>query len=516
MIRGKMTMRLNVAIWMALLLFAAPGLAATASRDLPVTVTPIGLPQPDEEFVGTFTTWQSVKAAPCNAAGDGSTDDTAHIQACLNLLQAATATTVYFPAGTYKITSTLTLANAQYVNVIGHDPADTAIIWGGIAGGKMFAINGVALSRFNRLTFNGQGGAATAIEYDWPSGQFTTGSEFADDAFLNTTSIAFRCGEVASCSEVAMLRDKFIGNNTGIYTANGNSLDIWVWYSLFQNNVYSLSNSVPINGAGNYSVYNSIFQNSSGADFNWGNAGPTFTIRNNFSSGSTRFISSGGSCASDSITVQGNTYLAPDSGTDPISFYEVDLGAVFLADNVIRSSSAVTSGPVVRVGNCFGEAFSIHNTFTVPVAGAVQLPNGGRLNSYLDQQVNRSTINPTAPTLPPTPPNNGRTIFEVTAGMTASQIQQQIDLAAASATIKPVVHIQPGAYSVGTTLTIPAGSDMQIIGDGGASSLTTSGADPVLRLVGPTKATLRDFYVHGSNSAGIEVTNADQAGGRVF
>jgi hypothetical protein len=41
------------------------------------------------------------------ATGDGTTDDTAAIQACIN---ATTLGTIYFPQGTYKITSSLTLA----------------------------------------------------------------------------------------------------------------------------------------------------------------------------------------------------------------------------------------------------------------------------------------------------------------------------------------------------------------------------------------------------------------------
>jgi hypothetical protein len=67
---------------------------------------------------------------------------------------------------------------------------------------------------------------------------------------------------------------------------------------------------------------------------------------------------------------------------------------------------------------------------------------------------------------------------------------------------------------------VPANSDMQIIGDGSYSQLVWSGAGtgPVLRLQGPSKATLRDFSVNGNNytADGIEVANADQPGSRVF
>jgi hypothetical protein len=158
------------------------------------------------------------------------------------------------------------------------------------------------------------------------------------------------------------------------------------------------------------------------------------------------------------------------------------------------------------------------NTFTV--VSPESNGSGGHYHSVNDQVVNRSTINPTMPTLPGTPPNNNRQIFEVTPGSTAAQLQQAINNAAASGTTKPVVHIQPGTYNIGTTLVVPAGSDLQIIGDGYYSRLTWSGTTigPVMRLQGASKATLRDFSVSGtSNSAdGIEVDNADQPGSRVF
>jgi hypothetical protein len=48
------------------------------------------------------------------------------------------------------------------------------------------------------------------------------------------------------------------------------------------------------------------------------------------------------------------------------------------------------------------------------------------------------------------------------------------------------VHIEPGNYSINTTLVVPAASDMQIIGDGYYSRLTWTGTTigPVMRLMG--------------------------------
>src|SRR6266478_2649875 len=92
-----------------LLVAMAIGLIAAAT-------CPPGPPPSDEEFVGPFPSWQSVKSAPCNATGDGSTDDTSAIQTCLNLL-GSSQPTIYFPAGVYRITSGLTLAGQINVNI---------------------------------------------------------------------------------------------------------------------------------------------------------------------------------------------------------------------------------------------------------------------------------------------------------------------------------------------------------------------------------------------------------------
>jgi hypothetical protein len=466
----------------------------------------------DEEFVGPFASWANVKTN-YGAAGDGVTDDIGAIQKGLNALSPNNPT-LYFPAGTYRITGALNLAGQQYVNVIGQDPAVTTILWAGAGGGTMLYLNGVAYSRFDRLTFNGQGNAAVAVDQskaDATSNYFDTGNEYADDVFENA-GIGLRCGNLGyGCAETSMLRGRFLNNTVaGISMGNFNALDMFVWYSLFQNNFEGLTNEL---GAGNFHVYNSIFQNST-HDIHIGHAG-VFNFRNNYSIDSGRFIWGGATCAPYNITIQGNVIL---DTTQSDSILMGGAGPSILVDNTIRSLSTATA-PIVNTNFCtFSDLFSIGNTFTV---SSPEGPNSaGHYHSVQDQVVARSTVNPTMPTLPGTPPNNNRQIFEVTPGSTAAQIQQAINAAAASGTTRPVVHIQPGSYSINTTLAVPANSDLQIIGDGNYSVLGWSGtgSGPVLRLQGPSKAILRDFLVNGNGHSadGIEVDNADQSGSRVF
>src|SRR6266566_5801929 len=114
-------------------LYAALFAAAVAS--LPVAVHAMG----DEEFVGPFASWANVKTK-YGAVGDGVTDDTAAIQKALGAL-GPTNPTLYFPAGSYRITQTLTLAGQIDVSVIGQDPA-TTILWAGASGGTMLSLSG--------------------------------------------------------------------------------------------------------------------------------------------------------------------------------------------------------------------------------------------------------------------------------------------------------------------------------------------------------------------------------------
>jgi hypothetical protein len=482
---------------------------AAAVTSLPVAAHAIG----DEEFVGPFPSWANVKTNYA-AVGDGVADDTAAIQRALNAL-GSTNPTLYFPAGIYRITQTLTLAGQQYVNIIGQDPSNTTIIWAGAPGGTMLYLNGIAYSRFDRLAFNGQASAAVAVDQSWAgSGNyFDTDNEYADDVFENA-GIGLRCGNLgAGCAETSMLRDQFVSDTVaGVSMRNYNALDMFIWYSLFQNDADGVTNN---QGAGNFHVYDSVFENSTLADLEIGNTG-VFNFRGNYSIGSNWFfVCAGATNNPANITVEGNTIL---DTIKPESIVACELGPVILLDNTIRSLASVTSGPVVSVSSFnAADLFSMGNTFTVPPPATY---GNGHYHSVQDQSVARSTVNPSPPILPGTPPNNKRQIFEVVSGATAAQIQQTINQAAAAGSAKPVVHLQPGSYSINATLVVPAGSDMQIIGDGYYSRLAWSGSTtgPVMRLLGPTKATLRDFSVSGNgNSAdGIEVDNADQAGSRVF
>jgi polygalacturonase len=115
----------------------------------------------DEEFVGPVSSRGNVKTN-YGAVGDGVTDDTAAVQKALGA-PGPTNSTLYFPAGTYRISQTLTLTVGNTSTLSAKTPSIRRSS-GPAPPGTMLYIYGVATSRFDRLTFDGQGNAAVGVD----------------------------------------------------------------------------------------------------------------------------------------------------------------------------------------------------------------------------------------------------------------------------------------------------------------------------------------------------------------
>ncbi len=165
-----MSMTSQIAICLTLSLCASSAVAAPETLQLPRLNW-----QPRSD-------WLSVHDH--GAKGDGKVDDTAAIQKALDRVKPGT--TVYFPAGEYRVTKTVTITGpAIGVTVIGHG-RDTTLIWAGKAGGKLFEDDGVSASRYVGITFDGAGKAAVGFNH-YSTKRFETEVLHRHLAFRNFT-----------------------------------------------------------------------------------------------------------------------------------------------------------------------------------------------------------------------------------------------------------------------------------------------------------------------------------------
>lgn len=485
-----------------------------------IAVSPAILPDgSDEEFVGPFPSWRNIKTA-YGAVGDGVADDTAAINAALLDLRLARNngwSVLYLPAGTYRVTSTL--VNTQRIDhndylgfsIIGEDPATTKIVYDGPVGGDLWELDGW-YCKVSRLTLDGAGKAQNLL---LRNGGFSTACEVSDIWFKDAeVGLRLGGGQVGGQAEHAVLRCHFTRLDQGLVTSNFNSMDIWVWWSLFED-----CGKAVFNQAGNYHVYNSVFLRSTEQDIASNNL-MSFSFVGNTSVGSKTFLDwRGGHTWGSPALVMGNRIYQPTSG---VAMHTGNGGPWVLVDNVVGAAGDnstqlnLTARDNLLVGNRL--------TSTAPVA------RGGRTRDVGTTRHDAAELStPSQIFLPPTPPRRSRPIFEVAAGTgdDAAAFQAAISAAVASPDPRPVIHLAQGTWRLNRTVTIPAGRALRIVGDGGAehgTRLVWGGAagspGPVLLLRGPSRADLRDFFVVGNgyetNVDGLVIEEPDLPGGRIY
>lgn len=200
----------------------------------------------------------------------GVIDSTTAIQTAINLVGAAGGGTVIFPAGTFKISSTImvgngtTIANSTNNNIFlqcaGADPtfssiqSGTLFLWAGAVGGTMltFQGGGVGGGILGGLTLDGGGTAAIGLYLlHWCSGQFQSLN------IRRCTGIYLKLYTQTVPDTLGGLRD----NSFGIYTtdtvpsgATGLSIDaLPTTASAEQNNFWVVD--ISMSGAGATGVY---------------------------------------------------------------------------------------------------------------------------------------------------------------------------------------------------------------------------------------------------------------------
>ena len=471
------------------------------------------VPVDREEFVGPFPSWGNAKV-DFGAMGDGTTDDTAALQKALTALGGGKSAVLFIPAGTYRVTKGLIMLSHMNVSVIGADPTTTVIKWDGPDEGVMLFCNGVRYSKFARLTWDGGGKKVSGIFHEWDghTPNANTGNAHADEIFRDL-AFGIRAGKPHFMdAECEVLRCKFQRVAVaGVRIQSFNALDWFIRDCEFEDCAVGITNDP---GAGHFHVYRSIFRRSTVADITLRNA-DYFSIRHNLSIGSSQFLDArniGGWAVP--LTVQGNTVLDTKQS---VAINVANPGPTLLLDNAIRSRPGLTTGPVIRLdAGMTGEYVAVGNKFTVPAPIAAHQ----RLLELATTVVPvKSLPVPELPGAVP-PPAVKRLVLEVAAGTNATaEIQAALDRAAKLRGQRPVVHLAAGQYQITRTLTIPAGVDVQVAGDGYATAIRWTGGTNglVFALPGPVRATFRDLTIRGNGQAtGLMVTHCDQPGARVY
>jgi hypothetical protein len=466
---------------------------------------PVSAQSADDEFVGPFSSWLDVKR-DFGAVGDGTADDAPALQQALDAIrQNRKASVLYLPAGTYRLTKTLHTARKAHqdnmVSVVGEDPNEVVLKWDGPQDGTILQWD-AWYAKLSRLTFDGAHRAAICVQYG-PS--FSTCNETSDLILRDaTTGILFGSPETKGQAENAVVRCRFERCETGILTANWNSMDIWIWHCRFEDCRRGVHNVM-----GSWHAWENLFLRSKDSDVSIANL-MAFSVVNNTSVGSNRFLDfSGGHVWGSPTSITGNRVL------DPIGDCAMVLdnaGPYLVVDNVMRLGDKtegirMTWGDQTLVGNVYSKESAVQEK--------------GRFRRIDEKIVAPKDIADSLPTLPGTPPRRERRVFDLPSNAKSTAIQEAINEAAKLVGQRPVVHLPMGEHRIGRTIVIPPGCDVQLVGDGAsevATRLVWIGPRDgvVLRVDGPSKATLRDFQIQGGKGRALLIQVPDQEEGRIF
>lgn len=219
------------------------------------------------------------------AAGDGSTDDTAALQAALDRISndSKNAKVMFMPKGIYRITRTLVITKNQGGAVIGEE--GTRIVWDGETGGRMLHANGASRHRYINIIWDGKGKAGVGIDHDSKT-YYETRVRHENEQFLDFTIAGIRGGHDPKVTPSA---EFFIENCRFERCEKGVSLLLWNYYDNFFTDCEFIDcgNAIYCE-KGNFAVRRSRFERSKDADMVI--TTHSFSVRRSVSVGSGQFI----------------------------------------------------------------------------------------------------------------------------------------------------------------------------------------------------------------------------------
>jgi hypothetical protein len=479
-------------------------------------IFPLLINAQSEEFYGAFKSWTNLKDV-YHAKGNGVDDDTKAIQTAMNELgQNNHSPVLYFPKGTYIISSTLTMQTMMDITIVGEDPETTIIKWNGKDGQKMFLLNGVSYSQYMRLTWDGNNKAAVGVAHEWDGKvrYANSGTEHADEIFRNMGT-GLKSGANMD-AEFSIRRCRFYNcSSTGISLQGWNALDWWIWDCYFENCNAGVANNLPANGAGNFHVYRSIFKNSALADISLGNS-EYYSLRNNISYHSKYFIKTFQGTNTSPITIQNNIIISENSMAPSADIFTK--GNVLFLDNTFITPDSNKNFVIEdddNWNNVLPDITIIGNSFTA-TKKIIQVWG----NHILDIDNKYGIAKPTFPNLKPKPfsPLIKYPVYELDNKMSVDEMQAVINKAA-TAHKKSLVHFAFGVYNISKSLIVPAGAQLIFYGDGLSSYIKWAGQDgeSVIVVNYPAKCVLKSLKINGNAKVdGIKIYDNDETGNTIY
>jgi hypothetical protein len=488
-----------------------------------------------------------------NAVGDGCADDTAAIQGVLNWVSNVSGgsmgrrPTVYFPPGTYKITSTLTInrthpaTSATSCNMVGSG-INTVIKWCGPSGGAMIWPNNDSACRFLGFVWDGNGNGSSAspgtqgagcafLEYSdngsGSSNAYLTAIRHENESFrnFNVTTGTYLPGHPQPVSaivsgftdthgsvpvgEITILNCRFYNCTNAIY----NPVEIFNNFMWVVDGCEFDNNAVGFNGGSgaDYALLNSHFDHNSLADIAGGVAirGQRLT-----SFGSGQFLNS-------VATGMGFQDCWVDTWTNPSAAMElIDGGQASIVDCTFTNPPVGAWPPILTIANSTPTQLLLSNVVApsfAPGEGVLNEMAGFPIVSFVPAgSLPGNVVSPTQTFLKSTYAYAGTAVLDVTnscynpthvdpnSGDTSYDWTPSIQLAidnARTANNGTVVYIPGGLYRVNSTLNLTGGNYI-LEGEGTTTLLLWYGADnsTMMSVTTPQNIVVRGFRIVALNA----------------
>jgi hypothetical protein len=453
--------------------------------------------------------WINVQAdVQPKAVGDGRADDTAAIQAALDVGRNGKA--VYLPAGTYRITKTLVFQGpAVGCLVVGHG-RDTQLVWDGPEGGRMFRSNGVAYSRYIGLSWDGRGKAAVGFDHASEK-RFETEVRHEHEAFRNFTGFGIRVGHEQNQASAEILYRNCLFEKCGTALA-------FLTFNDYDNTIDACEfrdcGTGVLDNKGNFYARNSHFERSRQADFAVGSEHGS-SIRRCTSVGSRRFIEERGTIAP--LTVQDCRVAA---WTDPEGAVHLNGSPVLLFD--CSFTRPPNDRPPVRMSG--GQKLIVSQNEPVATDRLVSGAAAGQLYVIPPGRLKGVVTSPEQRFLRETVRMPGR-MFDAVKQFGAKGDGKADDTAAVQAAIDAarnegngaIAYLPDGRYLLTRSLQV-TGRDYTVGGSGFRCGLIWRGEAglPIVEVAGVQDVTLADLAIGGhdlgamKHGADVRVTSPQQ------